>query len=336
MLVIAVGYRFKPVCKSTQNGKLKKMNKFLIVVVLILMKVEVITAQQDAQYTQYMYNTMAINPAYAGSRGGLSIAALHRSQWVGLDGAPTSQTLNIHGPAGRRVGLGLSIVNDEIGNGTSQETYFDGTFSYTIETGNQGKLSFGLKAGGHLLNLDFSKLAGFTEEQASNGFPNIDKKFSPNFGAGLYYHADNFYAGLSVPNFLETEHFDTSGAANSFLARERINWYLITGYVLDFNTNLKFKPALLFKTVKGAPVQVDFSTNFLIMDKFSLGAAYRWDAAFSALAGFQITEGFMLGLAYDREVTELGNTAFNDGSFEVFLRYEFFTSSQNALTPRFF
>lgn len=312
------------------------MRKFIISLVVIVVFFEAVTAQQDAQYTQYMYNTITINPAYAGSRGALSIAALHRSQWVGLDGAPTTQTLNIHTPTGRRVGLGLSILNDEIGNGTSQETYFDAAFSYTISTGDQGKLSFGLKAGGHLLNLDFTKLSGFTEEQGANGFPNIDQKFSPNFGAGVYYHTDHFYVGLSVPNFLQTKHFDSSGASTSYLAKERMNWYLITGYVFDLNRNLKFKPALLFKAVEGAPLQADLSASFLISDKFSLGAAYRWDAALSVLVGFQITNQFMLGLAYDKETTELGNTAFNDGSFEIFLRYELLKNPKRVVTPRFF
>lgn len=312
------------------------MNKYLIALVLVFSALEVTYAQQDAQYTQYMYNTIAINPAYAGSRGVLSAAALHRSQWIGLDGAPTTQTLNIHSPSGKRVGLGLSIVNDEIGNGTSQETNFDAAFSYTIPTSNEGKLSFGLKAGGHLLSIDFSKLAGFTDEQGANGIASIDKKFSPNFGAGIYYHTDHFYAGLSVPNFLQTEHFESSGASSSFLARERMNWYLITGYVFDFNRNLKFKPALLIKSIIGAPLQADLSVNFLFNDKFSLGAAYRWDAALSALVGFQISKQLMLGLAYDREVTELGSTSFNDGSFEIFLRYELFNNVRNVITPRFF
>lgn len=312
------------------------MKKQLFILVLIIASWQGAHAQQDAQYTQYMYNTLSVNPAYAGSRGVMSITALHRSQWIGLEGAPTTQTLNINSPASERVGLGLSIVNDEIGNGTRQETYFDAAFSYTIPLANNKRLSFGLKAGGHLLNIDFSKLSGFTEEQGMNGLVSIDKKFSPNFGAGIYYHTDNFYTGFSIPNFLETQHFDESGATSSFLAKERINYYFITGYVFDLNTNLKFKPAVLLKAVSGAPLQADISANFLMNNKFSLGAAYRWDAAFSALLGFQVTDQFMLGLAYDKETTELGNTAFNDGSFEVFLRYELFNKTNRVITPRFF
>ncbi|WP_158973699.1 type IX secretion system membrane protein PorP/SprF [Cellulophaga sp. L1A9] len=310
------------------------MKKYIILVVLVFAGFQLLSAQQDAQYTQYMYNTISVNPAYAGSRGVLSIAALHRSQWVGLDGAPTTQTLNLHTPVSRRVGLGLSIVNDEIGNGTNQDTYFDAAFSYTIPTSEEGKLSFGLKAGGHFLNIDFSKLRNYGAE---SNLPNVDNKFSPNFGAGVYYHTDNFYSGLSVPNFLQTEHFDSAGTnSSSFLAEERLNIYFITGYVFDLNPNLKFKPAGLVKAVKGAPLQIDVSANFLINDKFSVGAAYRWDAAVSLLAGFQISEQLMLGLAYDKETTDLGATRFNDGSFEVFLRYEFLTRYKKVITPRFF
>ena len=293
------------------------MKKYLIIALFVFAGTTTLSAQQDAQYTQYMYNTISVNPAYAGSRGVLSIAALHRSQWVGLDGAPTTQTLNLHTPVSRRVGLGLSIVNDEIGNGTNQDTYFDAAFSYTIPTSEEGKLSFGLKAGGHFLNIDFSKLRNYGAE---SNLPNVDNKFSPNFGAGVYYHTDKFYSGLSVPNFLQTEHFDSAGTdSSSFLAEERLNIYFITGYVFDLNPNLKFKPAGLLKAVKGAPLQIDVSANFLINDKFSVGAAYRWDAAVSLLAGFQISEQLMLGLAYDKETTDLGATRFNDGSFEVFL-----------------
>ncbi|MEP2279003.1 type IX secretion system membrane protein PorP/SprF, partial [Maribacter sp.] len=259
---------------------------------------------------------------------------LHRSQWVGLDGAPTTQTLNFHTPVSEHVGLGLSVVNDEIGNGTNQDTYIDAAFSYTVNTSEEGKLSFGLKAGGHLFNVDFTKLRNYGAE---SNLPNIDNKFSPNFGAGIYYHTDQFYAGLSVPNFLQTEHFDSSDTnSSSLIAQERMNFYLITGYVFELKNDVKFKPAALIKAVKGAPLQMDLSANFLFNDKFSLGAAYRWDAAVSALFGFQLNDQLMLGLAYDKETTDLGATRFNDGSFEIMLRYEFLNKYKRVITPRFF
>ncbi len=321
--------------KLIKFPNIKDMKNKILTVALLLTAIGGMVAQQDAQYTQYMYNTIAVNPGYAGSRGVLSITGLYRAQWVGLDGSPTTQTLNINSPVSERVGLGLSIVNDEIGNGTNQDTYFDAVFSYTLPTSLTGKLSFGLKAGGHLLNIDFNQLQNYNPDLNTAGTSNIDRKFSPNIGAGVYYHTRQFYLGLSIPNFLKTKHFDNSDT-ESFIASERMNLYLITGYVFDLNPNLKFKPAILIKAVSGAPLQVDFSANFMLQEKVTLGAAYRWNAALSGLLGYQFSDQFMVGLAYDREVTELGNTSFNDGSFEVMLRYELKTNYKNVITPRFF
>jgi type IX secretion system PorP/SprF family membrane protein len=295
-------------------------------------------AQQDAQYTQYMYNTMSVNPAYVGSRGQLSMAALYRSQWAGLDGAPETFTVNFHSPIrDSRLGYGVSVIHDNIGDGVVQETYLDAAVSYTIDVSQFAKLSFGLKAGGSLLSLDFSGLLNFDAEPVDR--ENIDNQFAPNFGVGVYYHTDRFYAGLSAPNLLETEYFDNDAQDEDqiqFLSTERINLYFITGYVFDLNYNLKLKPALLTKAVSGAPLQVDLSATFLFNEKFSFGAAYRWDAAVSGLIGFQLSEQLMLGLAYDRETTALGGTQFNDGSFEIFLRWELVKSYQSLVSPRFF
>lgn len=310
------------------------MKRLIILLVLTITMVEVVSAQQDPQYTQYMLNTMVVNPAFTGSRGVSSIGALHRSQWIGLDGAPSTQTLNFSTPLTERVAVGFSAVHDEIGNGASQETYFDLAFSYTLPVSEYGNLALGLKAGAHLLNLDFTKLINYGAE---TNLPNIDNKFSPNFGLGAYYYSEKFYAGLSVPNLLKTKHFDNSAQSSSFLAAERMNLYLISGYVFDLKRNLKLRPAVLIKAVAGAPIQTDLSANLLFNEKFSIGAAYRWDAALSALFGFQISNKFMLGLAYDVETSELGSTTFNDGSFEVFLRYDFITRlNRQAVKNRFF
>jgi len=308
-------------------------NKLLIFVTLISATFAIESnAQQDAQYTQYMYNTMSVNPAYAGSRDAISMTGLYRTQWVGLDGAPDTQTFNIHSPIGdsEKVGLGLSIINDNIG--PTRETYFDIDFSYTINTSDEGRLSFGIKGGGHLLNIAYSELSQFNNgDQLLQS--DIENKFSPNVGAGIYYRkGDRWYVGLSAPNLLETKHFDESSLS---VANEQINLYLIGGYVFDINSDLKLKPAVLFKGVKGAPLQADLTLNALLKEKLTLGLAYRWSAAVSALLGYQLTDKLMLGLAYDRETTDLGNTQFEQGSYEVFLRYEIF-ENQKILSPRFF
>jgi len=312
------------------------MRKIIIVFAFVMTFVTSVSAQQDAQYTQYMYNTITINPAYAGSRGALSIGALHRSQWMGLDGAPKTQTINVNSPITEKVGLGFSVVNDNLGNGTVQETYFDASFSYTLPTGGDGKFTFGLKGGGQLLNINFDKLENYDPTLVMDGSMNIDNKFSPTFGAGFYFHTERLYIGASVPNFLQTDHFDDSGQNTSLLASDRLNYYFMSGYVFDLSEDFKMKPAFLLKAVKGAPLQIDTSANFLMKEKFGFGVGYRWGASLNALISYQISEQFMVGLAYDRETSELGSTQFNDGTFEVFLRYELPTKLNNVLTPRFF
>lgn len=301
-------------------------------VLLCLGMTQGLVAQQDAQYTQYMYNTVSINPGYAGSRGNLSIAALHRSQWLGLEGAPKTQTLNVHSPIGYGgMGLGLSVVNDQIG--PTSETYFDADFSYTIQLADERRLSFGLKGSVHLLDIRFSELTQDPNNPDATLQQDIQNRLSPNIGAGVYYHTETFYAGLSVPRFLETTHFEESSLST---AREQMNFYFISGYVWDFHPLWKFKPTLLTKMTLGAPLQVDVSANFMYNEKFIMGAAYRWDAALSAMVGFNISPAFLIGLSYDRETTQLGGAMFNDGSFEVILRYDFIRMVGNIKSPRFF
>ena len=180
------------------------------------------------------------------------------------------------------------------------------------------------------MNVDYTKLNRYdlTDPQFQN---NIDNKFSPNIGAGIYFHSDKLYAGLSVPNFLETEHFDDNLSAT---AKEKMHYYLIGGYVFDLSDNIKFKPAFLSKVVSGAPLQLDLTANFMFNEKFILGAAWRWDAAVSGLAGFQVNENWMIGYAYDAETTKLAN--YNSGSHEIFLRYEFKGKTEKVVSPRFF
>lgn len=285
-------------------------------------------AQQDAQYTQYMYNTININPAYAGSRGAMSIFGLYRTQWVGLDGAPETSSFSLNTPINNsNLGLGVSLVNDKIG--PTNENTFSADLSYTIPTSETFKLSFGIKGTANLFNLDINKLN--PEHQGDPQFQDLGNKFSPNIGAGVYWHSDKAYVGLSVPNFIETTRYSDNDYA---IFKDRINYYFIAGYVFDLDPYTKFKPAVLTKMVQGAPLQVDLSANFMFNDKFTVGVAYRWSAALSAMAGFQVTDGLFIGYAYDRETTRLNN--YNSGSHEIFLRFEFFNNYSRITSPRFF
>jgi type IX secretion system PorP/SprF family membrane protein len=307
--------------------------KKLIIGLIVFAFAKAATAQQDPQYSQYMYNPIVINPAYAGNRGVASIVGLHRSQWVGLDGAPRTQTLSFHTPIeNSRVGLGLSIVNDALG--PTDETYVAADFSYTIPLSYNSNLSLGLKGGAHLLNVDFMQLNARDPDNVLQN--NIENQLSPTVGVGAYYHADKFYVGLSTPNLLQTEHFDNSNSNSTYIAKERIHLFATAGYVFDLNDNVKFKPTTLVKAVSGAPLQVDVTANFLFNEKLTLGAAYRVSAAVTGLVGFQLNEQLLIGFAYDRETTELGNSVYNDGSYELFLRFELFNRVDKLITPRFF
>jgi type IX secretion system PorP/SprF family membrane protein len=284
-------------------------------------------AQQDAQFTQYMYNTINVNPAYAGSRGALSIFALHRTQWVGLDGAPVTNAVSINTPiSGSNLGLGVSLINDKIG--PTNENTFSADLSYTIPTSETFKLSFGVKGTANLFNLDVTKLNPVDATDLS--FQNYNK-FSPNIGAGIYLHSDKAYVGFSIPNFIQTNRYDDNEVA---IFKEKINYYLIAGYVFDLKQDIKFKPAVISKMVEGSPLQIDVSGNFMFNEKFVIGVAYRWSAALSAMVGFQVSDGIYIGYAYDNETTNLKN--YNSGSHEIFLRYEIFKNINKITTPRFF
>ena len=284
-------------------------------------------AQQDAQFTQYMYNTININPAYAGSRGALSIFALHRTQWVGLEGAPVTNAVSINTPLkSNNLGLGVSIINDKIG--PTHENTISADLSYTVPTSETFKLSFGIKATANLFDLDVTRLNPADDDPSLHDYNN---KFSPNIGAGVYWHSNKAYIGFSVPNFIETNRYDDNEVA---IFKEKINYYLIAGYVFDLNNYIKFKPAVLTKMVKGAPLQMDVSGNFMFNNKFMVGIAYRWSAALSAMVGFQVSDGLYIGYGYDHETTNLVN--YNSGSHEIFLRYELFKNNDKITTPRFF
>ena len=286
-------------------------------------------AQQDPHYTQYMYNTMSINPAYAGSKGHGVITGIGRMQWVGFEGAPNTQNLSYDAPLGDRgLGIGFNLINDEIG--PSSEIYFDANASYTILTGEEGNLAFGLRLGGRLLNIDWSKGKANQSEEA---FGENINKFLPTIGAGIYYYEPEWYIGLSVPNILRKEHYDDSLADKEVTAVEKMHFFLMAGYVYEINEYLKFKPAALLKAVAGSPLSLDVSANFLFNEKFRAGLAWRWDDSVSALLGFQISDNLLLGYSYDLTTSNYNVT--NLGTHEIMLQYEFVRGTKYR-SPRFF
>ncbi|NQX81014.1 MAG: type IX secretion system membrane protein PorP/SprF [Flavobacteriaceae bacterium] len=299
-----------------------------IVIVLFLLSSVFTYSQQDPQYTQYMYNTMSVNPAYAGSKGFFTATALARVQWVGIDGAPDGQNISFHTPIGYSgVGLGLNIINDKIG--PSNETYMDASGSYTIRTRDKGNLAFGIRVGARLMNVDWTK--GTYNNQNDNIFDsNISNKLLPSFGLGAYYYTDNWYLGVSAPNVLNSEAYDD---VSNTLISSALHYFVIAGYVFDINNNLKFKPAIISKIVKGSPLSLDISANFLVNKKLDLGLAYRWGDSVSALFGFQVNEMLRVGYAYD--FTTSNYKSYNSGTHEIILTLDIL-KKQTIKSPRFF
>jgi len=304
-----------------------KRIKLFLVLSLVLLSIN-FYGQQDPQYTQYMYNMNVLNPAYAGSKQTLSIGVLGRTQWTGIDGAPKTLTFSAHAPVGEKLGLGISVIADKIGPLKEQNLFAD--FSYTINTSEEGKLAFGLKAGFTFHNLDALALTSIDPNDPTH--LDFDNRVLPNFGAGAFYYTNKFYVGLSLPNVLETKHFEKSNSVTS--ASEKMHYFLTGGYVFDASENLKFKPSVMLKAAPGVPLSVDVSTNFLINERFELGASYRLDDSIGGLASFLVTDDLRIGYAYDYTTTNLGDL--NSGSHEVFFSWDVDLSRDNVISPRFF
>jgi len=290
-----------------------------------------VSAQQDPQYTQYMYNQSIINPAYAGSKENLSLGLLYRNQWTGLDGAPETFTFSAHSPVSEKIGLGLSAIKDDLG--PVSETNVFGDFSYTLQLGGDNKLAFGLKAGVSFFDVGlFSEIGnGFVPDPGDPAFASDVTNTFLNIGAGIFYYTDNYYIGLSVPNFINSVHLDE----NDLMFGSETNHYFVTaGYVFQATDNIKLKPSTLVKSSFDAPVSFDLNVNALFYEKFEIGVSYRLEDSFSGLVGFQITPDLRIGYAYDN-VTSALNIA-GSSSHEVIINFDIPFSKKALRSPRYF
>ena len=300
-----------------------KKFKLLIGIFVLISSISTVFAQQDPQYTQYMYNMNILNPAYAGSKGVTSIGLLGRTQWVGVDGAPKTATLSINGPVGKNVGLGFSVIHDEIGPVKEDNVYAD--FSYTLNLSEEDKFAFGIKAGATFLNVR----EVITVDVDPLNVP--VSLIAPNFGVGLMYYNDRFYAGLSVPNFIESRYLDKKNGISS-TASEKTHYFLTSGYVFDLDENLKLKPSTMLKATPGAPLSIDLSLNLLIQEKVELGLSHRLDDSISGMIGFNVNQDLRIGYAYDYTTTNFG--VFNSGSHEIMILFDL--NKKKIKSPRFF
>ena len=294
-----------------------------------------VTAQQVPMYTHYMYNTLMVNPAYAGSRDELTITALNRSQWVDFGGAPITQTLSMHTPLrSEHIGLGLSILNDKIGPTNNTSANVD--FAFIMNLSKKSKLALGLSGGANIFRANLSSLE-LTEQNDPTFVNNINNLITPNFGFGAYYSRERFYAGISVPKLLENSYSEISQPnGNTLIGKEQRHYILIAGALFNLSPNLALKPTTLVKVTAAAPVQADLTASFIIMKKFLLGAMFRTGDAVGALVGLDITEQFHLGYSFDWSYG-LKTGKYNNGSHELVLRYDFIFSSKKQIhSPRYF
>jgi type IX secretion system PorP/SprF family membrane protein len=303
------------------------MKKRVLVILILLIALK-INAQQDPQYTQYMYNMNVINPAYAGSSDGASFGILYRDQWEGLEGAPKTATMNIHFPAGRNVGLGFSAISDEIGPVSETNLYVD--FSYTLNFSNDNRLAFGVKAGGTFHDVGLVDLSLIDPNDPF--FANDINENTPNVGAGIYfYKPNNYYISVSIPNILESVHLDN----NDFnIGSETRHIFAAAGYVFDINENFKFKPHTFVKYASQSPISLDINANLFMYDLVEIGAGYRTDDSVTAMINFMVSPSVRIGYAYDSIQSELN--FLTKASHEIFINFDINFKSKVSRSPRYF
>jgi type IX secretion system PorP/SprF family membrane protein len=310
--------------------------KKIILFISFLFYITIASAQQDPEYTHYMYNMSVVNPAYAtGTPAMMNFGGLYRTQWVGAVGAPKTFTFFGHTALSEKIEVGMSLVSDDIGDGAKKENNFYADFAYVLKLGAASQLSLGLKAGFTSLQTNFNGFVLESGDAATDAaFAQDINVTKPNIGVGAYYFRDNFYLGLSAPNLLNSKHI---AAKSGIQARgsENLHTFLTAGYVFQIQDSWKLKPAFMSRFVKGAPIAVDLTANVLYNEKLEFGVAYRINDAMSALMNIRLTPGLRVGYAYDYTLTNFGQ--FNSGTHEIMLLFDLDLLGKGYdKSPRFF
>ena len=309
----------------------KEIMKTKIAISLLLsLTLQNIRAQQESMYTHYMYNTLWLNPAYAGTRDAFTITGIHRSQWVGFDGSPNDQTITMHSPFfNGKMGVGLSLLNDKIGPTKSTVLALD--YAYHVQLDQKSKLSFGVKG---LMNFYSNNINTLRlDNEIDNSFADNTQRILPNVGAGIYYYRERFFVGLSTPKLMENKLITNSLGV---LSKEQRHYFFIMGTVLKISNAIKFKPTLFIRATAAAPIEGDITANFIFSDKFTLGAMYRSGDAVGVLLGYNVTDALALGYSFD---WSMANTTgkYNSGSHEIMLRYDLVSFTKAKIkSPRYF
>ena len=307
------------------------LKKSIFILLILLFSLWNASAQQDPMFTQYMHNPVSINPAYAGSRGTLNFVAMNRQQWVGLDGAPKTLTISVNSPfLGYNVGIGLSLIYDEIGPTKQTGIYAD--YAYHLKVTDQIKLSFGLKGGVNIFDYNLYNLRGAQNDEliSQNG---AGKMYLPNIGIGTYLYSDRFYLGFSIPKMLQNSLSDSGNTLQKANKEER-HIFITGGVVVNIAENIKFKPSTTIRMVSGAPVSAEFSAALLLHDRLWVGGMYRLGDSFGGMVKFDVTDQLSLGYSYDLTNSKL--QPYNQGTHEVFISYDIAFKNKRVLSPRYF
>ncbi|WP_317896733.1 PorP/SprF family type IX secretion system membrane protein [Aurantibacillus circumpalustris] len=308
------------------------MKKILIIVMSVLFLFQGLNAQQDPQYSLYQFNQMIINPAYAGARDALAIIALRRDQWVGFPGAPKTMVLSIHAPiANKNIGIGLSVVRDDIGPRST--TGFYGNFAYILKLNQKFKLSFGLNGGYNSYNFNFDEIDFKKDEVPAELSKNLTKG-TLDINAGLFLRSKSFFVGFSASHINSPKVYSYETASinqGKFTYKEFTHLFFSLGNSFVFSENLVFAPTILLKQVK-SDFGMDINCNFFLYKRLWLGAFYRSEYGPGALVQFYATDKLRFGLSYD---TGLGNASKLGSSFEVMIGFDFAPTKAKMINPRF-
>lgn len=291
-------------------------------------------SQQDPMYSQYIFNGLVLNPAYAGSRDVLTSTVLYRNQWISIPGAPKTGMFTIDAPIkSQKVGVGLNVEFDKIG--VTNHTGINGAYSYRINF-SKSALSFGVQAGVGFMNTSFTDVK-YNEDGTRNDGAFMDNyhELLPNFGFGLYYFSDRFFAGFSIPQIAgrTLQKAISSNADGSHLDLAN-HYFLSSGYLFDLSPDVKLKPSVLLKYVAGAPMEIDVNGMVWFYDMLALGVSYRSLSSLNFLGQIRLTEQLRLGYAYEYATTSL--SGLSGGSHEIMLQYQFDFAKGKIVTPRFF
>lgn len=272
----------------------------------------IVKAQQDVQFSDYKLNISSFNPAFAGYFDS-SVLLIYRTQFAGIEGAPKSQNLNVNLPVNDKMGLSFNAINETLG--VTDEFSLTGDYSYSIFVDDFSVISFGLKAGVNVLNVDYTRLT-MDDETDPSFMNNIENKVSPRLGVGVLFNTPDWYIGVSTPNFIE-ESYNPTVVGSTASSKPHI--YAMTGYQMSVSNELIFKPSVLAKAVSGAPFAIDLAANFDYAEKFRFGASYRWDSAVTAIVGVSFWDNMQAGYAYDYNISDLGTYA--PSSHQFYLKY---------------